>query len=342
MIIKYWFVTLSLLICSKDIFAQDGDQSFSILFYNVENLFDPYDDTLTEDDEFTAQGMRHWTSEKFIYKLNRLYKVLAVSGEWEPPDMIAMAEIENRWILEKLAKETPLMKYGYRVIHRDSPDRRGIDLAVLYRENSFDVLDDTFITVKLTENPAEYSRDIIYIKGVIHGFDTIHFFINHWPSRYRGQINSEWKRIRAAGILSEKVSEILARGQGSGLIVLGDFNDEQADNSLATHLGTRMPDTDTLENALYNLAPSKEGLRNGTHKFQGRWYLFDQFIVTGKVLRSACSCTFSILDFDFLLEEDVQYTGLKPFRTYNGYRYHGGFSDHLPVLLELKFCHPEP
>ncbi len=329
----------SLLVTSNNAFPQAADNNFSILFYNVENLFDTYDDTLTEDDEFTPYGVRNWTYEKFQNKLNRLYKVLAVAGGWDPPDIIALAEIEHRWIVEKLVKDTPLSKYEYRVVHKESPDRRGIDLAVLYRESCFTLLSDTFITVEL--KPSVFTRDIIHLQGVARDSDTLHILVNHWPSRYQGQINSEWKRIIAAGILRQRVEEIISEGQGRGIIITGDFNDEPDDISLATHLGAMISWEDTSGQDIYNLSAIPGQSRLGTHKFQGRWYVFDQFIVSGEILKSTASCNAKILDFNFLLEKDEAYLGVKPFRTYYGYKYQGGFSDHLPVLLELNFHHPE-
>ncbi len=331
-----------LLISSRFAYPQEPDNNFSVLFYNVENLFDTYDDTLTEDDEFTPYGVRNWTYDRFMHKLNRLYKVLAVAGGWDPPDIIALAEVEHRWIVEKLVKDTPLSKYEYQILHEESPDRRGIDLAILYRDGFFTLLRDTFKTVKLKDDPPGYSRDIINIMGVSSDLDTLHILVNHWPSRYQGQINSEWKRIRAADILQHRVEEIMSEGQGNGIIITGDFNDEPDDISLAFHLGARKVLSDTSSLCLYNLSVPPAKSRYGTLKFQGRWYVFDQFIVSGEILKSTASCKAEILDFDFLLEEDEGYIGVKPFRTYNGYKYQGGFSDHLPVLLELNFHHPGP
>ena len=142
--------------------------------------------------------------------------------------------------------------------------------------------------------------------------------------------------------MQQRVEEILSEGQGSGVVIAGDFNDEPDNISLATHLGAMTEWIDTLDRNLYNLSVHSLQSGKGTHKFQGRWYMFDQFIVSGKILNSSRSCSMKILDFDFLLEEDEGYLGVKPFRTYYGYRYQGGFSDHLPVLFELKFYHPEP
>ena len=331
---------LTLFIASRYAFSQSQGNTFRILFYNVENLFDPFDDTLTEDDEFTPGGARHWTYGRFLCKLNRLYKVLAVSGGWEPPDIIALAETEHRWIVEKLAGGTPFSKYEYKVVHKESPDRRGIDLSVLYREDSFILLKDSAIPVRLKEDPPEYTRDILHLKGITKYGDTLHFLFNHWPSRYQGQAHSEWKRIISARVLRQKVAEIMAAGQGNGLIAIGDFNDEPGDISLVKHLGAKVHWSDTVSSCLYNLSAVRAISSRGTHKFQGRWYVFDQAIVSGELLRSARSCTVHILDFDFLLEEDEAYLGVKPFRTYNGYTYLGGFSDHLPVLLEITLSHP--
>jgi hypothetical protein len=336
---KTLFISACILIFWIDhtVFSQTEEKQISIMFWNVENLFDPFGDSLTLDEEFTPEGAKHWTWIRFRHKLNNIYKVIAMAGEWNPPDIIGLCEVENRWVLEELVRNTPLSKYEYRIIHYDSPDPRGIDVCMLYLPGSFRLLYAAPLRVTGLKPGDEPARDILYVKGLIRRTDTLHLFINHWPSRYQGIMVSAHKRLRAAEILKQYKDSLFRLDPGNRIIIFGDFNDEPSDQSLSEILRAENICGDIEATNLYNLAIQTTGSFPGTQKYQGKWYMFDQFIISGNLFNEYDSCLMKVLDFDFLLEKDESYVGLKPFRTYNGYHYKGGFSDHLPVMLKISF-----
>ena len=307
-----------------------------IMFYNVENLFDTYDDTLTDDNDFLPQGLMRWTRERYTNKINSLYKTIVAAGEWEAPAVVAFCEIENRNVLEDLIYNTYLSKFDYGIIHEESPDRRGIDVCLIYRKKIARVLSYRYwIPAEISRSDFN-SRSILYTK-ILLGTDTIHLIVNHWPSRRGGVLAGENYRLLIASMVREKVDSLFERGQsGVKAVILGDFNstpDEQAIKSLLTSAGSH----ETLINLSDPL--NEDGL--GTYRYMGTWELFDQVIVTAPLL----SCSdglytepkfLRIFRPDFLLKKDPKYPGLSPFSTYRGYRYQGGFSDHLPVILDLK------
>ncbi len=335
---KLFFSTACLfVIClNGKTFGQGEEMHFTIMFWNVENLFDPFDDSLTLDEEFTPGGAKHWTWTKFRHKLNNIYKVIAMAGGWNPPDIIGLCEVENRWVLKQLVRNTPLSKYEYRIIHYDSHDPRGIDVCMLYLPGSFRLLYSAPVRVTGLKPGDEPARDILYVKGLIRGPDTLHLFINHWPSRYQGVMVSAHKRLRAAEILKQNTDSLFALDPGNRIIIFGDFKAEPADQSFSGILKAENKSGGIEATTLYNLAIQTISSFPGTQKYQGKWYMFDQFIISGNLFNEQDACHMKVPDFDFLLEKDENYVGLKPFRTYNGYHYKGGFSDHLPVMLKIS------
>ena len=309
-----------------------------VMFYNVENLFDINDDTLTQDEEFTPEGMRRWNNDRYYTKINKLSKVIMGVGEWQMPAMIGLCEVENRKVLNDLAFSTPLKRADFRVIHYDSPDRRGIDVAFLYRNEFFEPLCHTNINVTFPNDSSLTTRDILYVKGIIFDADTIHVFVNHWPSRYGGYLPTVPKRLQAAVTLRNILDSVFHANTDANILVMGDFNDELHDRSIRELIGNNETDADKLT-ALYDLIHARTG--EGTIKYQGKWSVFDHIMVsksliTGEKGIKTGNSDAMIFNMPFLFEEDVKYLGSKPFRTYLGFRYHGGYSDHLPVYLDLK------
>ena len=313
---------------------------FRIVFYNTENLFDIYNDSLKLDDEFTPDAIRHWDNRKFYKKLNNVYKVLINIGEWEPPAVIGLCEIENRFVLNKLVYETPLKKFGYKIIHEESPDKRGIDVAMLYRPDLFVPVYYEVIPVRFPFDTASRTRDILYVKGLVYS-DTIHFFVNHWPSKYGGVMGTEPKREFVASLLKSKTDSLFQISDSVKIFIMGDFNDGPSDESVSKFLSAKPYISSPESGGLYDLMSGlykKE--KTGTHKYQGRWEILDQFIVSGAMLMNKPGAVISpegahIYNPGYLLEEDEKYTGKKPFRTFTGMKYNGGFSDHLPVYVDL-------
>jgi hypothetical protein len=317
-------------------------QNVRIVFYNVENLYDPYDDTTKMDDEFTSSGAKHWSYSRFQIKLNHLSKTLLAIGEWEPPPIIGLCEVENRYVLNKLIYQTPLKKFKYRFIHHDSPDSRGIDVILLYRPEIFTVLSSKYFEVHYPFDTGAQTREILMVKGKVFLNDTIILFVNHWPSRRGGYSESQPRRIFVAGLLKSKIDSIFRIDQHPNIIIMGDFNDEPEKESLAKVLNARPFKINEKPADLVNLMYSEE-IRwdEGTLKYQGQWSIFDQFIISGNLVRISDNdrkifAEAHIFKGDFLKEKDDRNLGEKLKRTYAGPRYLGGFSDHLPIYLDLK------
>ncbi len=299
-----------------------------VVFWNLENFFDPFDDSLTMDEEFTPTGDKHWTWKKFLVKRNLIAKALLSMqdsyGDW--PLAVGFAEVENRMVLRQLTERTPLAKLGYGVVHRDSPDSRGIDVGFIYREEYMTVLEVEARTVLTgSERPT---RDILHVTAGLYlpgGLqDTVHFIINHWPSKFGGEEYSRPFRQAASDTLRRVVEALRdsASGELPPVIVMGDFNDTP-DSEPVVSLQRRT--------GLHNPSLSLHERGEGTLKYNGRWELIDLFLVS-PALRDV---RMEIYTHPLLLEEDEKFLGQKPFRTYYGPQWHGGVSDHLPIVLLL-------
>jgi len=331
---------LSLILIITNANAQEHD-SFSLVFYNVENLFDTRNDSLTADDEFTPAGDRHWTRKRFDKKIVQLSKVILAVDGWEMPDLIALCEVENRYVLQELTTKTPLQQSKYKIIHKESPDPRGIDVALLYNPVSFYPIAYNYFPLVNTDGNVRRSREILHVEGVVNGKDTLHVFVNHWPSRYSGLLKTRPARQQAAQLLAFKYQEIIRENQQAKVVILGDFNDQPIDESLHKYLGAVSPESEAYVNEdLLNLSWQWMSEPEGTLKYQSQWYVFDQVIVSGGLLNAGNGLYTNakraeICNLPFLFEADKTHGGRKLFRTYSGYRYNGGFSDHLPVKLTL-------
>jgi len=345
-IIKYvlfvFFISVSLLNNAQNLNEYEfprGDMR--IMFYNVENLFDIYNDSITSDEEFTPEGGRHWMNSRYYKKLNNISKVITAIGQWELPEIIGVCEIENRYVLEGIIKQTALKKYPYRIIHKESPDRRGIDVGFLYRKDKFTPIEYEAIKIIFPYEPDSKTRDILYVKGFNKFKDTMHIFINHWPSRWGGQMETDHKRIFVASVLKHKTDSIFNADTEPNIIIMGDLNDYPQNNSLKETLSAKTEYSEIENESLYNLAyylQEKKG--KGSHKHEGEWGVLDQIIVSGSMLNPKNNIHTSlddahVFDAPFLLETDENFVGYKPFRTYVGFTFHDGFSDHLPVYLDL-------
>ncbi|MFZ4706131.1 MAG: endonuclease/exonuclease/phosphatase family protein [Bacteroidales bacterium] len=321
-----------------------GNNAVRFVFYNTENLFDTFDDSLTNDNEYTPMGMRGWSYTKFQRKLMNLSKVFISIGGWEAPEIIGMAEVENRFVLYKLITDTPLNKIGYKIIHKDSPDPRGIDVAMIYRPDKFTPISYKAIPIRFPNEPNSRTRDILYVKGKVLEQETIHIFINHWPSRYGGYTATKPKRAVVASILRHTTDSIIQIEPNARIVIMGDFNDEPNDESITKVLMARSDSSNLDKTDLYNMmAGYATSWRGGTNKFRESWSVIDQIIVSSSLLHAqtglyANANAAHIFDAPFLLMEDKTYFGLKPFRTYLGPRYQGGFSDHLPIYFDV-FIH---
>jgi len=353
-ILKFIFLTFLLIFPSKaflqeDSFLKDfdddirGKYGLRIMFYNLENFFDVHNDSITQDDDYTAFGMKHWGREKYNTKLNNTYKVIASVGGWEPPEIIGVCEVENKWVMSEIAGGTPLRKFNYKFIHYDSPDPRGIDVALLYRPDKFKPLFHQTLRIVFPFDTTSRTRDILYVKGLTSTKDTLHIFVNHFPSKFGGAMVTIPKRNYVAGFLRTKIDSILAISPEANIIIMGDFNDEPTDESITKALNAKC-DTNDLKTAdLFNLmCKLKATEKLGSNKFREQWSLIDQMIVSTSLAKNKQKWHVKnyrayIFKPGYLLQEDEIYMGLKTFRTYNGARYTGGYSDHLPVYMDLIY-----
>lgn len=313
-----------------------------IMFYNVENYFDTVDNPSTNDEEFTPNGYKHWTFWRYRQKQLKIARVINTIGKWDFPVIVGMSEVENRQVLEALIKYTPLSTANYQIIQKESPDRRGIDVAMFYIKEKFQPIDTSFIFIKFPNDPDKRTRDILYVKGILNKIDTLNIFVDHWPSRYGGQKESEPNRTFVAHVLRKKVDSIFQKTPKAKIIIMGDFNDEPFNKSISQVLKASDKTTNVTDTILIDLM---NFLDQGTYKYKFEWNMLDQFIISGNLFHAKTGYTCDtksagIFRPDWLMEEDKTYPGSKPFRTYLGPRYNGGYSDHLPVYLNLTLSKP--
>ena len=305
-----------------------AQESFRVLFWNTENLFDCKDDSRKNDNEFLPDANRHWTPYRYWEKVRNLAKGIIASGNDYVPDLVGLCEVENDSCLYDLTRRSPLKEAGYRYVMTDSPDQRGIDVALLYQRGSFRLLQHQAIRIPHEQVKRGPTRDILHVVGKVASGDTLDVIVCHLPSRSGGQAKSEPYRIFVADKLSQIADSIQKVRQHPSIIMMGDFNDYPTDKSLKKLCTGKV---------LHNLMKGKKG---GTYRYRGEWGILDQFIVSEGLLKKKSSIRTSarkahILRHPFLLEEDDRHGGDKPFRTYNGMKYQGGFSDHLPIALDL-------
>lgn len=339
--IRFFFLgNLILCISLQNVFSQEGKPVASIMFYNVENLFDTEDDPLINDQEFLPNGERRWNAYRFNAKLNNLAKVIVNTGNWEPPAVIGLCEIENRYVLERLVAQPALKTWKYKIIHKNSPDERGIDVAAIFRDDIFYPLGYNYFSPVPEGSEIPNTREILYVYGILAGTDTVHLFFNHWPSRYGGLMETRGRRQQAANRLYSEVVKLKSKYYNPLIIITGDFNDQPDDDSMVKNLKASLnPGKESKK--LYNLSYLWQKQGRGTLKHQSVWNVFDQIIVSGSVLNAekrlfAAPSDASIVEAPFLFQKDERYNSRKLFRTYDGFRYQGGYSDHLPVLLMLR------
>ena len=294
-------VCFGLLCCINTSFAAP----LKVVSYNVENLFHPAHDSLKDDIEWTADGERHWSYTRYYRKVENIARVLTNIGEWEGVDAIGLQEIENALCVKRLCNTIRADEYDF--VHYDSPDRRGIDVAFIYKKARIDTIQTKAIPVDLGE---QTTRDILYVCAQVDKRDTIHFFVCHMPSQRGGAAESAWKREAAKQVLERTIDSVYTIDPQAKIIVMGDMNSD----------GLRL-------NGLKDERMKGEG----THKYHGQWTFLDHFYVSP----SLDSVTHAeVYDAEWIQETDEKYLGLKPKRTYNGYHYQNGFSDHLPIVLE--------
>lgn len=311
----------------------DLNSIYSIAFYNLENLFDTIDDPKTADDDFTPKGRNKWNRKRYERKLKKLASVISQVGVEQsgiPPVVIGLAEIENLKVLTDLVNTKELVEHRYGIVHYDSQDERGIDVALLYQKEHFELLGSEFFPLIFIDEDGEkdYSRDILLVKGNLKG-ELTYFVVNHWSSRREGKEKTEPKRIKAAMLARQAISKVYAESSDANILIIGDFNDNPTDISVKKYL---------VQDDFYNPFESIYDKGKGTATHYDEWYLFDQIILSKNIFNKENGLVYhqaEIFEEHFLKSWKGKRKG-SPFRTYIGKWHQGGFSDHFPVYVTLR------
>lgn len=307
-------------------------KSLIVMNYNVENLFDTIDDPEKIDEEFTPESKKQWTEKRYEQKLSDLAKVISNVNTKSLPAIIGLEEIENQKVLEDLVAQPSLKKGNYAIAHYESPDKRGIDVALLYNPKILKLIHSEALHV----NPGFATRDILHAEGKIGG-ENFHIYVNHWPSRIGGTEQSEPHRIAAANVLKESIDKVLAANPNANIVVMGDMNDEPQNKSIYETLGAKLP---SEESRLVNLMLPADLKDEGTYNFRGNWNMLDNLIVSKSLLDSnglKVSDNIGHIFHQPWMEYISKKNGdMSPNRTYGGPNYYGGVSDHFPVYFTLQ------
>ena len=335
-------LALCLLLCTSHLCALAQRDTLVVAFYNVENLFHPSDDSLTRDDDFTPNGAYHWSYGKYYKKIANVAKVLIAMGQGNPPAIVGLAEIENERVLKDLCYRSPLKTFGYRYVHHDSPDRRGVDVALLYRDSLVRILREHKVPVQFPFEPKTRNRDLLYALAQFPCGDSLHVIVNHWTSRFGGYAATIPKRNYYADVARRVVDSVLVDNPAANILLIGDFNDYATDESMEKHLRARKYSPDNIGDTLFNLMYHFVNQNNvGSHKHEDFWGCLDQIIVSRGLLFDQNRVHIAghqphIFQAPFLLVPDEKFGGMKTYRTFLGPRYIGGFADHLPVYILLE------
>ncbi len=290
-----------------------AQQTFTVMAYNIENAFDTIHDEGKNDLEYCTEGERRWSHKRLMQKLKGVGKVIAAADEKRPIDLIALCEVENDTVMQYLTHRTPLSQLNYRYIITQSPDERGIDVALLYSPFTFHPIEKQSISSTF---PKHSTRDILHVAGTLTSGDTLDVYVVHLPSKKGG---SEGQRLsmHICQQLQAHTDSVRQHRRHPNLLIMGDFNAET--NSQQLKLLTRS----------HHLIDRTAKLQPGTYKYQGEWSILDHILTHTTTLSHQQT---RILTLPFLLEPDPIYGGEKPKRTYLGPVYKGGISDHLPVV----------
>lgn len=303
---------------------------FTFVELNCENLFDCRHDSLKNDTEFLPDGAYHWTRTRYWQKLDRIGQTILSCGvkeqTWQLPDMVALCEVENDSVLHDLTRRSLLRNARYDYVMTNSPDERGIDVALMYSPYSFRLIGSHSVRVKPIKGMRP-TRDILYASGVTASGDTLHVIVAHLPSRRGGEKYSRPFRMMAARQVAAVIDSIYKVSAEAKIIVAGDFNDYSNSESMQLLCSKRMI-------GVSKGAKGHNGAK-GTYRYQGLWGSLDHILVSIPLADIATECY--VNDAEFLIERDEKYGGVKPRRNYLGPRYLNGFSDHLPLVARFQW-----
>jgi len=334
-------------LCSALLFTscaqKNSTHKVAIAFYNCENFFDPADNPAKDDDEFTPQGKYHYTQKVYEQKLHNIATVLQSMNGGDGPAIIGLAEVEDNTVLNDLVHQPELARRNYKYEWYDGPDPRGINVAMIYDPVLFVMLHSEPLHVDLSGvGGKSLTRDVLHVYGILNG-DTVHVFVNHWPSRTGGEDESGPRRTIAAKVNRDTIDAIMNTDPGAKIIVMGDLNDNPADNSIATVLCAKTETSEVTATGLYNPWANIYKTGAGTEAFRGNWNLFDQVIISGAFLRNRNHKLLyekaEIFRPDFIVDHYKGHEG-EPHRSFAGTHWINGYSDHFPVILYLTNSKP--
>ena len=337
--------------------AETKTQRLRIAELNCENLFDTLHTEGHDDHEFLPQAERRWNTRRYWHKLSMLAREIVSLSPMEPVDILALTEVESDTVLRDLTRRTRLSRLNYRYIITHGSDRRGINVALLYREGSLRPLTIKSICWQQRAGIAYPTRDALHVSGLLRSGDTANIIVCHLPSQ-QGKKKSRQLRSIIASALRSYTDSICAASTRPCIVIIGDMNTTPNSRTMQRDLGARMLSHGGGEGLALPLegdmegAPSLCNISNlrarptsprGTYRYRGHWDMLDQCVVSSDLLNPANSLhvagstPVSIVSHSFLMENDRQYGGQKPWRTFLGPIYHGGFSDHLPIMVEFEY-----
>ena len=316
-----------------------GKKELTVVFYNVENLFDTINQPDKRDGDFTPQGKLNWDTKRYHDKVSKLSYVLSSINKEVLPGIIGLCEVENRNVIEDLIDQERLKKGKYKIVHDESPDKRGIDCALIYRKDEFKYLKHKTINIEFPWDKEYKTRDILYVQGLVGKKDTLNIFVNHWPSRRGGQEKSEPNRIYVAMQLKKAIDNIQEENPFAKIIIMGDFNDEPTDKAIIETLNADNNKNTTNPMGLYNLMYDIQANGEGSYNYKDDWNMLDNLIVSNSLLGDAKGFKTKHNAGNIYRNKHICFKNNKgiytPSRTYGGPRYYGGFSDHFPVYFKI-------
>lgn len=322
---------LLLSLCARAQTPEPEGVRLRVMSYNVENAFDCRDDSLTADEEYLPEAARHWHRGRYWTKLEQIARVIAATGQEELPCLVGLCEVENDTVLHDLTRRSPLRQAGYRYVMTHSPDVRGINVALLYQRTRFRPVSRHSIRIPVAEGQRP-TRDLLHVSGKLANGDTLDVFVVHLPSKLQGKRRTLPYRLKAAGLLRQTADSLRCVRRRPQILLMGDFNDTATSEVLQLL---------TADGSYHSLVVADSLPREvqGSYQYQGRWQLIDHLLASASLLAPEARLRFlraGTCHLPFLLTEDERYGGWRPLRTYRGYRYEGGYSDHLPVWADFE------
>lgn len=338
-----YFSILLIIVLGLNCPTQNNDTLF-VAFWNLQNLFDTIDDPTKNDESFLPDGEMEWTEDRLDKKMYNLARVIRSMNNGTGPDVLGVCEVENQNVLDLMVNKY-LSDLNYKTAYLESPDNRGIDNGLIFKANKFKLINIQADTIHLSDGWP--TRLIFGVNLLINNSEKITVFVNHWPSRSGGQLESEPNRIEAAKTLRKAIDRIFNIEPEAKIFVIGDFNDDPINKSVLETLRVHPIKCDSLnaefeiefEGELFNLSYESYENELGSYKYRDTWNMLDQIIVsgsliTGDVINYICK-SFEVYKPNFLITKSGDYKGT-PFPTFGGRRYLGGYSDHFPVIAKFK------